>query len=107
MELNLAQALANLGASDEATAMKHLDNVLDLAPDDSRALYMLAWAQWRIGDHQASTDTLARAEYSGGPDSPEAWFFRGLAVHFDTPLVALASYRRASDLQAELHDFYP
>ncbi len=88
LELNLVQALAKLGASDEPAAIDHLSAVLDHDPHDMRALYMLAWAQWRAGDHQGSFETLREAKMLGGPDTADAWFLRGLATHFNQPAVA-------------------
>jgi len=107
LDLNLVRALADLGASDNLSAMEHLQAVLDDAPSDTLALYMLAWAQWRAGDRRASDETFENAEALGGPTAPDAWFFRGLAAHFARPRVALESYRQANALRARDHEFYP
>ncbi len=107
VELNRIKALACLGASDESDAIEHLRAVLAQTPNDARALYMLAWAQWRTGDHTVSLETFHGADLLGGPKTADAWFFRGLAAHFDRPLVAVDSYRRANALRAREDEFYP
>ncbi len=106
-QLDLTWALADLGFLEDLSAIAHLQDILDDTPNDARALYMLAWAQWRTGDHGASLETFEDAEELGGPASPDAWFFRGLAAHFDKPRVAVESYREANSLRADDNEFYP
>jgi len=106
-ELSLVRALACLGATDQAGAIRELRAVLEDDPTDLRAWYMLAWAQWRDRQHAQSRATFERAEQLGPPTTPDAWFFRGLAIHFDEPLRAIESYRQAIALRAREHGFYP
>jgi serine/threonine protein kinase/tetratricopeptide (TPR) repeat protein len=107
VQLGLVKALAKLGATDEPAAIEHLQPVLDAEPNDARALYMLAWAQWRSGDQTASVETFRNADDLGGPTSDDGWFFRGLAAHFDRPEMAMESYRQANALRALQNEFYP
>ena len=106
-ELHLAEALARLGAADQAGALPHLNTILDRDAEDLRALYLLAWAQWRDGDRTASRETFAQADALGPPTAADTWFFRGLAIHFDEPQVAIESYRRANALRSQRQEFYP
>ncbi|UCE61211.1 MAG: protein kinase [Phycisphaerales bacterium] len=107
VQLNLTRALASLGMADETTAMEHLDSVLRLDPSNSPAMYMRAWAQRRIGDHQSLYETLEKADRMGGPSTADAWFFRGLAAHFDDPTFAVECYREANTLRSGQNEFYP
>ncbi len=106
-ELSLVQALACLGATDQASALRELQAVLENDPTDLRAWYMLAWAQWRDRQRAQSRATFEQAEQLGPPTTADAWFFRGLAIHFDEPLRAIESYRQATALRAREHGFYP
>ena len=47
------------------------------------------------------------AEERGGAKTPDEWFLRGLAAHFDRPQKAMESYREAIAMDAEFHSFYP
>jgi serine/threonine protein kinase/tetratricopeptide (TPR) repeat protein len=107
VELGLTRALLSLGHSENQTAVDELLSVLPQAPEDPRVLYMLAWAQWRSGNEAASIATFDQAESLGGPATPDAWFFRGLAGHFRDADLAVESYRRANALRAAEHAFYP
>jgi serine/threonine protein kinase/predicted Zn-dependent protease len=106
-EVELVWALACLGGTDQAGAIDHLQAVLESDPADLRAWYMLAWAQWRDRQRAAARATFEQAEQRGPPTSPDAWFFRGLAIHFDEPVRAIESYRQAVALGAREHRFYP
>ena len=110
VDLHKTRALAALGATDTPAAIEHLEAALDSRPDDLPARYMLAWAQWRNGAHDASRTSLAYAESlrdAGPPPTADAWFFRGLAIHYHDPAEAIASYRQATTIRARDHDFYP
>ncbi|MCK4657920.1 MAG: protein kinase [Phycisphaerae bacterium] len=109
-ELDLVRGLIGLGSGDQQSAIHHLEAVLEQAPSDLRALYMLAWSQWKNRDRAASRATFEQAESvraSGAGMTADAWLFRGLAVHFDDPSVAMESYRRANALRARDQGFYP
>ena len=106
-ELDLVQALACLGATDQAGAIRHLQAGLETNPGDLRAWYLLAWAQRRERQGATARDTFEQAEQRGPPTTADAWFFRGLAIHFDEPLRAIESYRQAITLRAREHGFYP
>ncbi len=106
-EAHLAQALAAHGRLDEKGAATHLGQLLDTAPDDLRAAYLLACAQWSDGDTTEAMRTYAQAEQRGPPVRADAWFFRGLAIHFADPAAAIESYRQAISVRAREHGFYP
>lgn len=105
--VNKAQALAALGAGNQAQAVEQLTALLLDSGGDSDARYMLAWAQQRSHDAAGSRTTFESAEQLGGPATAAAWFFRGLALHFDQPEPAIESYRQANALRAEQHQFFP
>lgn len=107
IELDLTKALASLGASRHEDAIGHLDAVLHADPENMQALYLLAWAQWRNLDRQASRVTIEKAEELGGPQGADEWFLRGMAVHFDQPDLAIESYRQANVMRAGDHQFFP
>lgn len=106
-DLDLARALACLGTNDEPDAIHHLTAILQRDPTDQRTQYLLAWAQWRNGEHAAARATFDLAEQHGPPAAADAWFFRGLAMHFDEPLTAIESYRQANTVRARDHALYP
>lgn len=107
IDLHRVRALLCLGALDQAGAAEHLAAVLAARPGDLAARYMLAWAQWRERDYAAAQATFAAAEERGPPATADAWFFRGLAVHYADPAMAIESYRQANALRAAAHGFYP
>ncbi len=103
----LTEAIACLGGSDQAAAIAILDELLQNEPENVEAWYVLAWAYWRDNQETKSRDAFQLAEDLGGPQTAEEWFFRGLAVHFDDPLEAIASYRNANAARALEHKFFP
>jgi serine/threonine protein kinase len=113
-DLNRARALAIVG-TDPAGAARLLTKVLQHNPTDLRTRYLLAWAcRLQNGpDPAAAANALAAAdaqrEAPGGTDhmTPDAWFFRGLALHRTDPAAALDSYRQANAMRARAHGFYP
>lgn len=105
--LHLTQALAYLGAYDEQSALKELDAAEQLAPKDPRTWYLRSWAQWRGRQRADSRRSFDEGEALGPPHTPDTWFFRGLAIHYDDGEAAIESYRRANALRAEEHAFYP
>ncbi len=107
VKLDLARALACAGANDPAQALRHLAAAAQQDPNDPCVWYLRAWVQRQTEQQAAARATLDDADQRGGPTTPEAWFFRGLAVHFDAPLAAIDCYRRANDLRAREHQFYP
>jgi len=111
LQLNLVAGLAALGADDQVGAISHLEAVLEQEPTDLRALYLLAWAQGRERFTEAARTTFERAEQlrqsGAGRMTPDAWFFRGLAIHRQDPAAAIESYRQANTLRAQEHGFHP
>ncbi|MFH1746571.1 MAG: protein kinase [Planctomycetota bacterium] len=105
--LLLVKGLSCLGATDWTGAMEHLEAALADNTTDPRAWYLLAWAQRENGDFAAARVTFDQAEERGPPRTADAWFFRGLAIHYDQPDIATESYRQANALRASEHDFYP
>lgn len=106
-ELEVVRALAHLGSSDEAAALAALESALRRDPADQRALYLLSWCHFRRGERLAAREAFAQAEALGTPSRADAWFFRGLAVHFEEPATAIESYRQANFSRAREHLFYP
>ncbi|MBK9126973.1 MAG: serine/threonine protein kinase [Phycisphaerales bacterium] len=119
-ELPLGEALASMGRNEAAAAVVTLSAWLARdagADDDPRCLYLLSWAQRRAGQGREAVETLNRAEAlreararSRAPDealSADAWFLRGLAIHFANAGEAVASYRRANSQRARTGGFYP
>ncbi len=106
-ELELLRGLTRAGVGDYAAAAEHFEAVLEDEPTDQRTWYLLAWA--RRGNHNSSAELVAfeQAEDLGPPATADAWFFRGLATHFDHPLEAIESYRQAVALRTQQHAFYP
>ncbi|MGD8452479.1 MAG: serine/threonine-protein kinase [Phycisphaerae bacterium] len=106
-ELDLAEALAALGRNDSRAAVDLLETAVARRPEDLRARYLLSWALARGENHAAARAAFAEAERLGPPTTGDAWFFRGLAVHFDDPLKAIESYRRANTAQARVYGLFP
>lgn len=107
VRLDLVWALAHLGMSENAAAIGELQRIVEGNPEDARPYYLLAWAYRRSGNFESSQDWYATAETRSGPRFADTWFYRGLAVHFDQPDVALLSYRQATAQRAREHEFYP
>lgn len=107
LELHLVRALAGAGTPYLSEAKAHLEAVREADPDDLRAWYLLAWMQRREHESAAAWATFEQAEQRGPPRSADAWFFRGLAMHFDDPQTAIESYRQANALRARESSFYP
>ena len=102
-----AEALAALGAADEERAGVALARMLEMSPQDQRALYLLAWARRRVNDVDAARDYFSQAESLGAPSEADVWFFRGLASHYDDAETAIESYRNAIAARASQHDPFP
>ena len=106
-DLHRVRGLASLGKNDQAAAVRNLEAVLQRDPTDVRTRYLLAWARRRGLDFAGAQAALAEADRYGPPLTADAWFFRGLAEHFDEPLTAIECYRQASALRAREHAFFP
>ena len=96
------------GAGEWGAAVELLDKMRQAGPDDLRA----SGTCWRGGQHEdgdraAFDETFSEAERRGPPATAEEWFFRGLAIHWEQPAVALESYRQANALRAAEHEFFP
>lgn len=120
IELPLAEALVALGRNEAADAVELLRARAAREPDarrDPRFAYLLAAAERQQGDLMSAAASFAAAErlraqadQRGAPEDalpPDAWFFRGLARHFDDPSDAAWSYRNANARRARLGGFYP
>lgn len=105
--VGLTQALMDLGSAQWDAAIARLPAQIAERPDDVRPYYLLAWAQREAGDRVGARATIAAAETHGLPTQADAWFFRGLALHYDTPDLAQAAYREAIALRVAQHAFYP
>ncbi|MCK4342211.1 MAG: protein kinase, partial [Phycisphaerae bacterium] len=106
-EIQLVRALDEIGTTEWSTPLRRLADLVQNDPADPRARYLLAWVQHENGEKAAAQDTFEQAERRGLPTTPEVWFFRGLALHFDHPREAIASYRQATTLRSHEHGFYP
>jgi hypothetical protein len=106
-ELRLVRALACLGAQEDQAAVEQLIQYLTNNPTDQRAIYLLAWAQRRCGRTAEMQAAWAQGEALGPPASADALFFRGLAIHFADPDVAVESYRQAALMRARERGFFP
>jgi len=106
-DLHVVRALLAMGRNDFDEAVDRLDEHLADHPLDTEARYMRAWALWDRRDFEASRDTVAEAGAAGGPQSPEAWFFRGLAVHRDDAAAAINAYAIAKDAKRAEGAFFP
>ncbi|HNO77620.1 MAG TPA: protein kinase [Phycisphaerae bacterium] len=75
-------------------------------PDNPELLYALASAYDRNNEE---TETVKLIEEADALDnrSAEAWFLRGLALHWDDPDEAIHSYQQARDLRADEGEFFP
>lgn len=106
-EVHLTRALGCMGTTDWPGAIQHLEAAVDSDSTDLRAWYLLAWAQRENCEFAAARATFDQAEQRGPPVTADAWFFRGLASHYDEPSTAVESYRQANTQRARAHAFYP
>lgn len=106
-ELTITRALADIGEKDWSTAVAALRPLVERQPDNRRAAYLLAWAAHEAGQYADAVATRTAADAPGPPTTADAWFFRGLAYHYDDPETAIESYRAANRLRAAERGFYP
>jgi serine/threonine protein kinase len=109
-ELRLARSLLRLGQADPESVIDLLQPVVGDGAADLRECYLLAWAQQELGRHENAQRTFEQAEAmrtARGGMPADAWFFRGLAIHYQDPSEAIVSYRRANALRAATQSFYP
>lgn len=97
--VQLTRGLANAGARRFDEACAALRDALALQPARADTHYVLAWTCREMGDDAAAREQFEQCERLGGPDSPAAWFFRGLTIHREDPSEAIESYRRAIALR--------
>lgn len=107
LDLKVVRAVIDLGRHEHYSAIERLTSARESRPNDTRLFYLLAWAHWRTGEYDAARSEFKAAEALGGPTSPDGWFFRALATHYDDPGLALKSYRAASATSAQQDEFYP
>ena len=101
-----------LSTSDNQQAIELLREGLTLDAEMGESyrrqlLYALALAKWVNRDLAGSRETFLQAENMDQPRTAPEWFFRGMAAHFDKPELAIESYRQASVVRAQEHEFYP
>lgn len=106
--LSLVRAMIALANEDYETAEQESSDAVKLAPEDPEYRYLLSWVlrEERRGSESA-TEAAGDAEELGEPDWPEAWFFRGLALHRKDTEAAIESYRKARDLSVASGDYFP
>ena len=98
----LALALSEAGRHDEAE--KILARVLELDPDNSKALEQLSLVELRQGQWTAARDR-ARSALAVDPQLPLAWNNLGVALYrLANAQGAIDAWRRAVDLDPELWD---
>lgn len=110
--LHLLRAMIALSTSDNRQAIELLHDGLRLDAEMGESyrrqlLYALALVQWVDRDLAGSHETFMSAENMDQPRTAPEWFLRGMAAHFDKPEVAIESYRQASVVRAQVHEFYP
>lgn len=106
IKLGITKSLALLGEQRWPEAIAEAEGVLAIDPQSDQAMYLVAWAQAESKDRAAARATVDEADRLGGPQSAEAWFFRGFAVHHDRPTEAIDSYSEAIRLRIEQEDLY-
>lgn len=106
-DLRDVRALMDMGLGQAAAAIKELTQRLVENPSDSDAQYMRAWAWWENRAYNDAREAVAAADEAGGPQTPEAWFFRGLAMHWDDVDEAIASYATAVQDRRDAGAFFP
>jgi serine/threonine protein kinase len=89
------RALAHI-LDDRAAAIADLTWVASQSPDDSEAMYLLAWVLRRDERKEESVSWRKRADALGGPTTAEAHFFRGQALRRTHPDEAEAEFRAAT-----------
>ena len=83
-------------------AEKHLTDAVKLSPDIKEAIMELADVQYRLGEYQASLDTLKIAE-EGNIRSGQTAFMKGLVLlEMDRNTEAVESFKKAGELSPEL-----
>ncbi|MEP0845876.1 MAG: protein kinase, partial [Phycisphaerae bacterium] len=97
--VQLTRGLANAGARRFDEAVAALRDALALESGRAETHYILGWTLREMGDDAAARDQFEQGERFGEPDSPAAWFFRGLTIHREDPSEAIESYRRAIALR--------
>ncbi len=106
-KLLFVQAMVDMGQSQPQLAIEKLDTLLAANPQHIEAIYVKAWALWRVRQPDQSRSMIARAEALGGPATPEAWFFRALAIHYDDPDNAAYSYQVARNIAGANNQYFP
>ncbi len=106
-KLLFVQAMVDMGHSEPALALEKLDTLLEANPQHIEAMYVKAWALWRVRQPEQSRSMVASAEALGGPATPEAWFFRALAIHYDDPDSAAHSYQVARNIAGANNQYFP
>jgi serine/threonine protein kinase/tetratricopeptide (TPR) repeat protein len=87
-------------------AIAQLEAVRSDGADNPELLYALASMHDRNKQEQEAIALIAVAD-AFAERSPEAWFLRGLALHWSDPQEAIHSYQQARDLRAAEREFFP
>lgn len=105
--LSLARAMVALEKDQDDVALAESAAAAQAAPDDPEIGFMRAWVQWKLSQESASKATVKSADALPEADWPEAWFFRGLALHRQDTEAAIESYRKARDLSVARGEHFP
>ena len=103
----IVRAIVEIRDSEAKTAIDRLSTLLAKQPENTEAMYLLAWAQRRLHRNDKAMSTLQRADELGGPKTAEVWFFRGLALQRDDAAGAVDSYETASKTRSAQNLFFP
>ncbi len=106
-KLLFVQSLVDAGQGHPDRTIEKLNTLLDANPEHIEALYMKAWALWQQRQFDQSRSVVAFAATLGGPITPEAWFFRALAIHYDDPDSAAHSYQVARNMAGANNQYFP
>lgn len=109
LETGILQSLRGIFDRHDRSARQHavdrLEGLVRDNPTSAKAIYLLACALDRRGSGEGETSDKARSGQlieqadAMGSDSAEAWFYRGLALHWENPDEAIESYENARALR--------
>ncbi len=116
--LEFLEALVLVGRRETGEAVKRLSELEVQEGASFETRYACAWVLRRDRQREAALSAVDDADRDAGfvplgsdlrqtPLTAEAWFWRGLAIHFDRPADAIESYRQAIRLRGQEGEFYP
>jgi len=106
-DLCRVRALQAIGKGGPDLAIPELETWLEAHPGDTDAEYMRAWALWANRNYDESRLAITETDARGGPQTAEAYLFRGMALQRDRASDAIQSYRDAIDAVRVTGEFIP